>query len=347
MHAGRTVCPGSNLRVLRRHADSFPRTAGVNLQQGVRILRKPADKTINRLVEMNGIRTNAAAVMLGISPNTLRSWERRYDFPKPHRSAGGHRQYSLGEIEALRLTLAETHNVSSAISLARERGEGPSTPSRLSAAFAAFDEDAANRLLEESLGLRSVERTIEEILLEAISIQLQAGSNTVEYEFAWRHATGWLSAQRRLAPPASRPEGVMIFDASAPCDFDALHAQALEVVLRRAGLRTLSLTPAVELRRLGRALRALDPKAVVLTGQRVSLDSIGRLVYAIRSVAREVTVFDYRGAVPDTGASTVYRLGETPVAAREALLAKLQPAQPDTAPQQPVTVLPSARPIGA
>jgi hypothetical protein len=117
----------------------------------------------------------------------------------------------------------------------------------------------------------------------------------------------------------------MIFDASAPCDLDAVHAQALEVVLRRAGLRTLSLTPAVELNRLGRALRALDPKAVILTGRRVSLDSIGRLVYAVRSVVREVTVFDYRGAVPDTGASTVHRLGEMPVAARDALLARLAP----------------------
>jgi hypothetical protein len=278
---------------------------------------------------MNGIRTNAAAVMLGISPNTLRSWERRYDFPKPHRSAGGHRQYSLTEIEALRLTLAETHNVSSAISLARERGEGPPTPARLTRAFAAFDEDAANRLLEESLGLRSVERTIEEVLIEAVQAQSEGGAATVEYEFAWRHATGWLSSQRRLAPPATRPEGIMIFDASAPCDLDALYAQALELVLRRAGLRTLSLTPAVELTRLGRALRALQPKAVVLTGRRVSLDSIGRLVYAIRSVVREVTVFDYRGAVPDTGASTVYRLGEQPVCARDALLAQLQSAKPE------------------
>ena len=274
---------------------------------------------------MNGIRTNAAAVMLGISPNTLRSWERRYGFPSPLRSAGGHRQYSLGEIEALRMTLAETHNVSSAISLARERGEGPSTPSRLGAAFQAFDEELANRLLEESLGLRSVERTIEEVLLAAVAAQRDPEGNTVEYEFGWRHATAWLSAQRRLAPAASRPEGVMIFDASAPCDLDALHAQALEVVLRRAGLRTLALTPAVELTRLGRALRALEPSAVVLTGRRVSLDSIGRLVYAIRSVVREVTVFDYRGAVPDTGASTVYRLGDSPAAARDALLARINP----------------------
>jgi DNA-binding transcriptional MerR regulator len=286
---------------------------------------------------MHGIRTNAAAVMLGISPNTLRSWERRYGFPQPLRSPGGHRQYSLTEIDSLRLTLAETHNVSSAISLARERGEGPSTHSRLISAFAAFEEETANRLLEESLGLRSVERTIEEVLLGAVTAQYDPGANTAEYEFGWRHATGWLSAQRRLAPPATRSEGVMIFDASAPCDLDAVYAQALEVVLRRSGLRTLSLTPAVELNRLGRALRALDPKAVILTGRRVSLDSIGRLVYAVRSVAREVTVFDYRGAVPDTGASTVHRLGEMPVVARDALLAELVPPP----------VAPGVRPVAA
>jgi MerR family transcriptional regulator, light-induced transcriptional regulator len=284
--------------------------------------------------------------MLGVSPNTLRSWERRYGFPAPHRTPGGHRQYALAEIEALRTTLSETHNVSSAISLARERGEGPSTPSRLSAAFRSFDEDTANRLLEESLGLRSVERTIEEVLIEAVAAQRDGDHNTVEYEFAWRHATGWLSAQRRLAPPATRPEGIMIFDASGPCDLDAIHAQALEVVLRRAGLRTLSLTPAVELTRLGRALRALEPSAIVLTGQRVSLDSFGGLVYAIRSVVREVAVFDYRGAVPDTGASTVYRLGESPVAARDALLAKLTPGKQQDGSTR-VAAMPAPHPAAA
>ncbi len=38
------------------------------------------------------------------------------------RTPGGHRVYALDEIESLRLALAETHNVSSAIFLARERG---------------------------------------------------------------------------------------------------------------------------------------------------------------------------------------------------------------------------------
>jgi hypothetical protein len=35
-------------------------------------------------------------------------------------------------------------------------------------------------------------------------------------------------------------------------------------------------------------------------------------------------VFDYRSAVPDTGASTVHRLGQNPLAARDALLARLE-----------------------
>ena len=153
---------------------------------------------------MNGIRTNAAAVMLGISPNTLRSWERRYGFPQPHRSAGGHRQYSLGEIEALRLTLAETHNVSSAISLARERGEGPSTRTRLAGAFAAFDEERRQPPARGEPGLRSVERTIEEVLLQAVSDQREPRSHhrRVRVRLAPRHRLAVGAAPSR---PAREP----------------------------------------------------------------------------------------------------------------------------------------------
>ena len=258
--------------------------------------------------------------MLGVSSNTLRSWERRYGWPQPERSPGNHRQFSLTQIEALKQTLTETHNVSSAISLARSRGEGPSTAARLIAAFAAFDEDRADRLLEESLALRSVERTVAEVLLPAVAAQLVSAP---EYQFAWRHATGWLSALKRLAPPASRDQAVLIFDATMPCDLDALYAQALELLIRRAGLRTLSLTPAVDLARLGRALRALSPNAVVLTGRRASLETIGQLVYAVRGVSQAALICDYRGAVPDTGASTVSRLGDGIIAARDELITRL------------------------
>jgi DNA-binding transcriptional MerR regulator len=259
--------------------------------------------------------------MLGVSPNTLRSWERRYGFPRPRRSPGGHRQYALGEVESLRATLAETHNVSSAIALARQRGEGPSSGSRLAAAFAAFDEDKANGLLEESLALRSVERTVEEVLLQGAATH---SDRTPEYEFGWRYATGWLSALKRLSPPATRPSGVLVLDASSTLELDALYAQALELMLRRAGVRTLSLSTGITPSRLARALPALAPRAVVLAGRGISLDALGRLVYSVRSVAHETSIYDYRGAVPDTGASTVLRLGPNPMAARDLLLSRLE-----------------------
>ncbi|MBI5106845.1 MAG: MerR family transcriptional regulator [Solirubrobacterales bacterium] len=261
-----------------------------------------------------------------MSPNTLRSWERRFGFPEPRRTAGGHRQFDLAEIEALRAAFEETHNISSAISVARQRGSGPTSPARLRSAFSRYDEDGANRLLEESLTVRSVERTVEEVLLPAVEeLGPEAGQGYgPEYGFAWRFATGWLAASMRVAPPASRGDGILVFDASRPPSADALHAQAFELLLRRAGLRTLTLTADIDPSRLVHAITALEPRAVVLTGQGASLDALGRLVYTARRVSGdEVVVVDYRGAIPHAGSSTVERLADAPLAARDGLLERL------------------------
>jgi hypothetical protein len=289
---------------------------------------------------MPAIRTNAAAAMLGVSPNTLRSWERRFGFPEPRRTAGGHRQFELGEIEALRAAFEQTHNVSSAIAVARERGAGPATPARLRSAFGRFDDGEADRLVEESLSVRSIERTVEEVMLPSVaSLEEDGGAESAEYAFGWRWATGWLAAQSRVSPPSYRPEGVLIFDASRPCDMDALHAQALELLLRRSGLRTLTLTVALDPTRLTRALHALEPRIVVLTGRRASLDALGRLVFAARRVGGEgVTVLDYRGALgakDGSVASTVERLGDEPLAARDLVIAHIDGRAPRTVAPEP------------
>jgi predicted DNA-binding transcriptional regulator AlpA len=227
------------------------------VQGALRRLRKPAQYSTN--ASMSVVRTNAAAALLGVSPNTLRSWERRFGFPQPRRTQGGHRQFELAEIEALRQAFAETHNVGSA-------GRSP------------------------------------------------------ELGFAWRYATGWLAANQRVAPPAHRADGVLIFDASGPLDLDALHIQAFELMLRRAGVRTLALSVDLDSDRISRAVRALHPTAVVLSGRRASLDVLGRLVFAARRHAAGVEILDFRAALPDTGASTVVRLGNAPMAARDALI---------------------------
>lgn len=283
---------------------------------------------------MSGIRTNAAAVMLGVSPNTLRSWERRFGYPSPDRTSGGHRQYDLAEVEALKQAFEETQNVSSAISIARRRGSGPPSSNRLALALARFEEDKANRLLEESLALRSLERTVQDVLLPAVAELCAEEPGSPEHAFAWRYATGWLSAMLRVSPAATRAEGVLLSDATAPGDQGALQVQALELMLRRAGLRTLVLTAATEPARLGRALRALRPSALVLGGTRASLDDVGRLVYAVRSAHEGIDVLAFAGALPDTGASTVRRLGDAPLAARDALV-ELVAAPPAVASRAP------------
>jgi DNA-binding transcriptional MerR regulator len=273
---------------------------------------------------MSVVRTNAAAGMLGVSPNTLRSWERRFGFPRPRRTQGGHRQFDLAELEALREAFEQTHNISSAISIARERGEGPASPVRLRSACSRFDEPRCDRVLEESLAVRSFERTVEEVLLPTVaSLRGSEPDPATEYGFAWRYASGWLAAALRVAPPAHREQGILIFDASQACDLDALYIQALELCLRRAGLRTLTLAIALSPERLARALHALHPAAVVLAGQRASMDALARLVFAARRSAENVQVLDYRGALAEAGGSTVVRIGPAPMQAREALLACL------------------------
>jgi DNA-binding transcriptional MerR regulator len=287
---------------------------------------------------MSAIRTNAAAALLGVSPNTLRSWETRFGYPTAQRTEGGHRQFELCEIEALKQALADTGDIASAISVARERGEGPSTPARLRSAFALFSEEKADRLMEESMAVRSVERTVETVLLPAVEALTDddpaaptgrdgatghGAGVSPEYCFAWRYATGWLAAAQRVAPPSTRDEGVLILDATGAFDVDALYVQALELLVRRAGLRVLTLPVDLDGARVGNALRALTPQALVLGGQGSTLDAIGRVVYAARQSIGGLEVLDYRGALPETGASTVPRIGPSPVVAVATLRERL------------------------
>jgi len=272
---------------------------------------------------MAAIRINAAAALLGVSPSTLRSWERRFGFPTPRRSAGGHRQFDLAEIEQLRHALAETGEISAAIALISARGSGPPSDLALAHALRSFEAVGADRLLEESLTLRSVERTVEDVLLAALRRLHEAGPDGAEYCFAWRYATGWLASLQRLAPPATRPQGVLIFDATSPLDLDGLYVQALELWLRRAGLRLLALPTTVPPGRLGAAVRALRPNLVVLAGGPPRLERLARLIYATRQLRPGVAVVEFRGGLPSSGASTVPSLSPQSVAAAQEILDQL------------------------
>jgi DNA-binding transcriptional MerR regulator len=277
---------------------------------------------------VSGIRTNAAAELLGVSPNTLRSWERRFGYPTPRRTQGGHRQYELVELEALRRALLETHNISSAIQIARQRGEGPGSAARLLEAFDRFDESLADRYMEESLALRSMERSVEELMLPAIDMAGNREGREAEYELACRWATGWLHAARRSAAPASRDEGILLFDSSPMLGVEALQVQALELGLRRAGFRVLLLSVGLAQERVSRAMRALEPSALVLCGSGATLDVVGRLVYGVRQMGSQAPLLEYRGAMPVSGSHNVPSLGTTPTEATRRLKGAIDRVEP-------------------
>jgi DNA-binding transcriptional MerR regulator/methylmalonyl-CoA mutase cobalamin-binding subunit len=256
---------------------------------------------------MPGIRTNAAAEVLGVSPNTLRSWERRYGYPVPKRTPGNHRNYELIELQTLRDALATTGNISSAIELARQRQQAPASGDSLVAAFESFDEEAADRATEESLAVRPLERTVEEMLLPAIDELAVDPEREAELEFAARWAMGWLHGARRLASAASRPAGILLLDSSRGSDAEAVHAQALDLALRRAGFRVLMLSDELGEERMERALSALDPTAIVLCGPGADTASAVQLVRKIREAGFAAPLFGFRAdgllgdAIPSAG----------------------------------------------
>lgn len=259
---------------------------------------------------MPGIRTNAAAEVLGVSPNTLRSWERRYGFPVPKRTPGNHRNYDLVELQTLRDALADTGNISSAIALTRQRQEAPADGDALRFAFESFDEEAADRAVEASLALRPLERTIEELLLPTVDALAADPEREAELEFAARWATGWLHGARRLASTASRPAGVLLLDSSHGSEAEGVHNQALDLALRRAGFRVLALSDELGEERMARALQALDPTAIVLCGPGADTQPAIALVRKVRDAGSDAPLFGFRldGLIGDAIASA----GERP-----------------------------------
>ncbi len=291
---------------------------------------------------MTAIRTTAASEMLGVSASTLRAWERRYGFPTPQRTGGGHRQYDLGEIEALRAAIDRAPDAATAVALARRESGGGHDPGgfddrgpsrsrgssraatpvdRLHRALRRYDEADADRVVEESLHLRSLERSVDEVLIPAVEDLDRRHPGSVEYAFAWRWASRWLSAATRTAPPAHRPQVVVLVDGTDPVTVDALRIQALDLALRRAGVLPVTVGADLQPSELSRALGRIDPAALVLSGRSVDLDRLGRLVFAAqRAVGGELAVLDFHGPLVAARTTGVERLDPAPLVARSRLL---------------------------
>jgi DNA-binding transcriptional MerR regulator len=230
------------------------------------------------------LKTSEAAAVLNVSPNTLRAWERRFGYPKPQRTAGKHRLYTHGEVAALRDALQEGLSISSAISRARESLSADT--SVLIGALQSYELDRADGAMEAALALRSVERSVEEVLLPSVNeIGERHGFDSAPWAFAARWAADWLQRAQRLAPPPMRPAAVLIGDATQDeLNTDALAMRALQLFCIRSGARVLVL-PVSGVSGLVDVLRAFEPQVVVVAGAEAADDQVARWAYRVRSAA--------------------------------------------------------------
>ena len=116
----------------------------------------------------------------GVRAETIRAWERRYGLVEPARSAGGFRLYSRTDeerIRAMRDLIAEGVAAAEAAALARS-ATGAAAPSvrspdaeadRLRAALEAYDEEAANAVLDRALSAFSLDVFTGAVVLPAIA----------------------------------------------------------------------------------------------------------------------------------------------------------------------------------
>ena len=249
---------------------------------------------------MRYLKTNEAAALLDVGPSTLRAWERRFGFPRPQRSPGGHRSYPHGEVAALRAALEEGHSISAAV--ARARAVLAADTGTLIAALLAYDHERADRAIETTLALRSVERSVEEVLLPGLErIVGHMGADSAAWAFSARWAADWLRRAKRLAPPSVGRTSIMLVNASRDeLDLDEVYIRALKVFCLRAGIKVLSLSVRA-MNGIGDVGSVHRPDLIVLAGQEMDETTIARWTYAIGRSIGPRPVALYRHATTRTG----------------------------------------------
>jgi len=283
---------------------------------------------------MRTLKTSEAAAMLNVSANTLRAWERRFDYPKPQRTAGKHRVYVFGEVAALRDALRDGLSISSAVSRARESLR--SDTHILVGALAAFELERADGAMEAALAMRSVERTVEEVLLPSLAeLARRNGTDSATWAVGARWGVEWLRRAQRMTPPPVLPGTVLIGDATEDdMDADAPTVRALELLLGRTGVRVASI-PVGAHSGVADLINAMRPGAVVIAGRSATDEEIARFAYAVRSAAGSLPLALFQRGVEQPGSrtSTVLTLPDSPAEATAQALAMLdRRAEPTTLP---------------
>ncbi|MFD8008876.1 MerR family transcriptional regulator [Streptomyces sp. NPDC058955] len=268
-----------------------------------------------------GITTGAVARRLGVSPTTVRSWDRRYGIGPAVRADGRHRRWSPADVamleEMCRLTASGVPPAEAARGAREVRS--PVTPEPLPApaprgaagsglplgdvrqecrglarAAVRLDGPLMDALLQAALATYGLVVAWEEVMaptLHAVGRKWESSDDRyveVEHLLSWHIST----ALRRAAasgPPAASPAPPALL-ACVPSEQHTLALEALAAGLAERGVPTRMFGAAVPAEALDAAVRRSGPTAVVLWSQARST--------ANHALARHVagTAFGVRGA---------------------------------------------------
>jgi len=237
--------------------------------------------------EQGVLRIGELSRRVGVSPELLRAWERRYGLLRPTRSQGGFRLYSTADEQRVRRMLAlQQQGLSPAVAARTVAGEAdaaddasaavPAEALRqaLAEALDRFDEAAANRAFDRALGTLSLDTLLREIVLDYLTDlgeRWSAGQATVAQEhFATNVLRGRLLG---LARDWGQGGGPLTLLACPPGELHDLGLICFGLALRARGWRIAFLGADTPIDTLTQTADDLHPDLVVLsatTQQRLS-----------------------------------------------------------------------------
>jgi DNA-binding transcriptional MerR regulator len=200
--------------------------------------------------DMTPLRIGELSRRVGVSPELLRAWERRYGLLRPHRSPGGFRLYGpddVARVARMQRELGEGRSAAQAAqaALVPERFGSAlleEATTRLLAAIRAYDERGANEVVDQSLdafGFPSVLQSVLFPTLREVGARWQRHELTVAHEhFASNVIRARLLGLARLWGVASGPSVLLACAAHELHDIPLL---ALGLALRSHGWRIVFL----------------------------------------------------------------------------------------------------------
>ncbi|MFD7591370.1 MerR family transcriptional regulator [Kitasatospora sp. NPDC059811] len=239
--------------------------------------------------------------MLGVSPTTVRSWERRYGVGPARRDPGRHRQWSPRDVavlaemcrltargvtpaEAARLALAveapgppEAREVPGLLAGGPARGGGNTLPvgtvrpecRGLARAAVRLDAPELARILRHSVDTLGPVAAWTEVMMPALRAAGRKWAAEGERYVEVEHLLSWhvAAALRRAADRAEPPQGPAVLLAGMPAELHALPLEALAAGLAERGLPFRMFGPALPTEALLEAVRRTGPPAVLLWSQ--------------------------------------------------------------------------------